>query len=171
VKEYDGKVRVVFKNMVVHPQVVMDAHKAGCAAGKQQKFIAYKDAFWEKAFLPYASARDPSKLGKDNIMAIAKDIGLDTTKLEADMNGEDCNKQIQDDMQELSKFHVNATPSFFINGKFIGGALPKDQFKKVIDERLAEFQKSGVPAAEYYDKEIFAKGEKQFRSKMDPKPN
>ena len=108
-KEYDGKVRVVFKNMVVHPQVVMDAHKAGCAAGKQQKFIAYKDAFWEKAFLPYASARDPSKLGKDNIMAIAKDIGLDTAKLEADMNGEDCNKQIQDDMQELQKFHVNAT--------------------------------------------------------------
>ena len=30
-KEYNGKVRVVFKNMVVHPQVVTGAHLAGCA--------------------------------------------------------------------------------------------------------------------------------------------
>ena len=157
--------------MVVHPQVVMDAHKAGCAAGKQQKFIAFKDAFWEKAFAPYAAARDPSKLGKDNIMAIAKDLGLDTAKLESDMNSDDCNKQIQDDMQELSKFHVNATPSFFINGQFVGGALPKEQFKKIIDDKLALAEKSGVSGAEYYDKEIMGKGEKQFRSKMDPKPN
>ena len=43
-KDYDGKVRVVFKNMVVHPQVVTRAHLAGCAAGKQGKFIAYKEA-------------------------------------------------------------------------------------------------------------------------------
>ena len=40
--------------MVVHPQVVMDAHKAGCAAAKQGKFVAFKNAFWEKAFDPYA---------------------------------------------------------------------------------------------------------------------
>ncbi len=45
VKEYGGKVRVVFKNLVVHPQVVMTAHKAGCAAAKQQKFAAFKNAF------------------------------------------------------------------------------------------------------------------------------
>ncbi|MCX5748228.1 MAG: thioredoxin domain-containing protein, partial [Proteobacteria bacterium] len=32
VKEYDGKVRVVFKDMVVHPQVATDGHLASCAA-------------------------------------------------------------------------------------------------------------------------------------------
>ena len=164
-KEYDGKVRVVFKNMVVHPQVVMDAHKAGCAAGKQQKFIAYKDAFWEKAFLPYASARDPSKLGKDNIMAIAKDLGLDTAKLEADMNGEDCNKQIQDDMQELSKFHVNATPSFFINGHHIDGAIDKAAFSSAIDEQLKVVQGSGVSCEQYYEKKVMGEGEKTFKAR------
>ena len=170
VKDYQGKVRVVYKNFVVHPQVATDAHLASCAAAKQGKYLAFKDAFWEKAFLPYASARDPSKLGKDNIMVIAKDLGLDTGKLEADMKSDECQKQIQGDMQDLAPFNVNATPTFFINGQFVGGALPKEQFKKIIDEKLAIAEKSGVPGSEYYAKEILGKGEKKFRSKMDPKP-
>jgi protein-disulfide isomerase len=164
-------VRVVFKNLVVHPQVVMTAHKAGCAAAKQQKFAAFKNAFWDKAFGPYAATRDDTKLGEANIMVIAKDIGLDTAKLKADMDSPDCKQQIERDMQELSKFHVNATPSFFINGKHVGGALPKEQFKAIIDERLKVAEASGVSGAEYYDKEVMGKGEKQFRSSVDPKPN
>jgi protein-disulfide isomerase len=162
---------VVFKNMVVHPQVVMTAHKAGCAAAKQQKFVEFKNAFWDKAFGPYASAHDPSKLGEDNIMAIAKDLGLDTAKLKADMTSPDCQAQVDKDMQDLAKFHVNSTPTFFINGKHVGGALPKEGFKQIIDERLKVAEASGVPGAEYYEKEVMGKGEKQFRSKVDPKPN
>lgn len=170
-KEYDGKVRVVFKNMVVHPQVVTTAHKAGCAAGKQQKFVAFKDAFWEKGYGAYSSSHDAAKLGEENIMAIAKDIGLDTAKLKADMNSADCQAALDNDMRELQKFHVNSTPSFFINGKHLGGALPKEQFKAIIDERLKVAEASGVSGADYYEREIMGKGEKQFRSKMDPKPN
>ena len=161
----------MFKNMVVHPQVVTDAHKAGCAAGKQGKFVQFKNAFWDKAFAPYASAHDPSKLGVDNIMAIAKDIGLDTAKLKTDMESADCKAQIDNDMAELAKFHVNSTPSFFINGRPLNGALPKEQFKQIIDDRLKVAEASGVPGASYYEKEVIGKGEKQFRSKVDPKPN
>jgi protein-disulfide isomerase len=160
-------VRVVFKNLVVHPQVVTDAHHAGCAAAKQGKFVEFKNAFWEKAFGPYAAQRDQSKLGVENIMAIAKDIGLDTEKLKADMNGPDCKAFVQADMAELAKFRVNSTPSFFINGKPINGALPKEAFKQAIDEKLKVAEASGVPGASYYDKEIMGKGEKQFRSKSN----
>ena len=170
-KEYEGKVRVVFKNMVVHPQVVMDAHKAGCAAAKQGKFVPFKNAFWDKAFDPYAAAQDLSKLGMDSILAIAKAIGLDTAKLKADMESPACKAQIDSDMAELAKFHVNATPFFFINGKVVSGAQPKEAFKQVIDERLKVAQASGVAGADYYAREVMGKGEKQFRSKMDPKPH
>jgi protein-disulfide isomerase len=156
--------------MVVHPQIVMDAHKAGCAAAKQGKFIAYKNAFWDKAFGPYSTQHDPSKLGLENIMAIAKDLGLDTAKLKTDMESADCKALVDGDMAEMQKFHVNSTPSFFINGKHLNGALPKDAFKKIIDERLAVAEASGVPAASYYEKEVMGKGDKQFRSKVDRKP-
>ncbi|HEY0190268.1 MAG TPA: thioredoxin domain-containing protein [Kofleriaceae bacterium] len=169
VKEYNGKVRVVYTNMLVHPPA-KDAHLASCAAAKQGKYNEFKHAFWEKGFLPYAEARDPSKLGEENILVIAKGIGLDTDKLKTDMHAPECEARIKADMEELKKFHVNATPTFFINGKHVGGALPKEQFKQIIDEKLKEADASGVPGAEYYDKVVIAKGEKQFRSKMDPKP-
>ena len=169
-KEYDGKVRVVFKNMVVHPQVVTDAHKAGCAAAQQGKFVAFKNAFWEKAFDPYAAAQDPAKLGMDNLLAIARDLHLDTARFKADMEGPACKAQVEGDMAELAKFHVDATPSFFINGKPLNGALPKEQFKQLIDERIKVAQASGVAGADYYAKEVMAKGAKQFRSKQDSKP-
>jgi predicted DsbA family dithiol-disulfide isomerase len=102
---------------------------------------------------------------------IAKDLGLDTARLKTDMNSPECQARIQSDMQEMTKFHVNATPAFFINGKHIGGALPKEQFKQIIDEQLKIAEASGVSGADYYDKVVLAKGEKQFRSKLDPKPN
>jgi protein-disulfide isomerase len=157
--------------MIVHPQVVTDAHKAGCAAAKQQKFVPFKDAVWEKAFIPYQAGHDPSKLGLDNLLVIAKDLGLDTARLKADMESPECQAQIAKDMEELAKFHVNATPTFFINGQHVGGALPKEGFKKIIDERLRIAEASGVAGADYYEKEVMGKGEKQFRSKLDPKPN
>jgi len=170
VKDYNGKVRVVYANMVVHPPA-KPAHLASCAAAKQGKYKEFKDAFWEKGFLPYASARDPSKLGEDNIMVIAKGVGLDTAKLKTDMSSPECEARIQSDMAEMSKFHVNATPTFFINGKHVGGALPKEGFKHIIDAQLKIAEASGVPGGDYYDKVVLAKGEKQFRSKADPKPN
>ncbi len=166
VKEYDGKVRVVYKDMVVHPQVATPAHLAACAAAKQGKYLAYKNLIWEKGFKPYAAGRDATKLGEENLMVLAKEAGLDTAKLKADMAGSECQAVIQADMQELAKFKVNSTPTFFVNGIHIGGALPKEEFKKIIDERLKVAEASGVSGAEYYDKEVLGKGVPQFRSKV-----
>lgn len=152
-KEYDGKVRVVFKNMVVHPQV-MNAHLAGCAAGKQGKFQKFKALFWEKGF----KAR---KMDDENIEAIAKEAGLNMDKFKTDMTG-DCKAFVQNDMNELQKFKVNSTPTFFVNGTHVGGALPKESFKQMIDEKL----KIADGQADYYDKVIMATGVKQFQSKV-----
>jgi len=73
-------------------------------------------------------------------------------------------------MAELARWHVNATPTFFINGKPISGALPKEELVQLIDEQLKIVEASGVPGADYYQKVVLGKGEKQFRSKGDPRP-
>ena len=169
-KEYKGKVRVVYKNLVVHPQAVQAAHMATCAAGLQKKFIEFKDQFWEKGFNAYAQTRDQSKLGEPTILQIAQDLGLDMNKFKADMVGETCQQRLSADMAEMEKFHVNATPAFFINGQLIIGGLGKEDFKQIVDEKLKIAEASGVPAKDYYEKEIMGKGEKVFRAKKDPKP-
>lgn len=170
VKDYGGKVRVVYKNFVVHPDTVMEAHLGSCAAARQGKFMAYKKAFWEKGFNAYAQTRDPSKMGGENLRAIAKSVGLDVAKWETDLKGPACQAVIQNDMQELNKFGVNGTPAFFINGMMIPGGIDEGTFHQIIDEKLKIAEASGVPGSEYYQREIFEKGEKKFRSKLDPKP-
>jgi protein-disulfide isomerase len=156
-------------NMVVHPDAVQMAHQYGCAAAKQHKFVEYKHAFWEKGFGPYAQSggKDRSALGEGNILQFSAELGLDTQKLKADANSADCKQRVEEDAAELRKFHVNGTPAFFINGKHIGGGIPKEAFKEIIDEKLAIAEKSGVSGAEYYEKEIMGKGVHQFRSKKD----
>ncbi len=170
VKDYGGKVRVVYKNFVVHPDTVMEAHLGSCAAAKQGKFLAYKHAFWEKGFNAYAASRDPSKMSGANLREIAKSVGLDVAKWEADLKGPECQQFVQNDMGELNKFGVNGTPAFFINGLMIPGGIDEGTFHQIIDEKLKIAEASGVSGAEYYQKEIFEKGEKKFRSKRDPKP-
>jgi protein-disulfide isomerase len=172
VEMYSGKVRVVYKNLVVHPDSALPGHLASCAAAKQGKYLAFKDAFWEKAFTPYAQSRgqDATKMQKENILAFSKDLGLDTAKLATDMDSDECKMLLKNDQEELEAFQVGSTPTFFVNGRIISGALPVEAFKQIIDEELKKVEQSGVAPADYYEKVVVAKGEKKFRSKKDPKP-
>ena len=147
--------------MVVHPQQVAKAHLAGCAAAKQGKWKEFHKAFWENGYKPYQEKRDMSFLGEENVYKIAGDIGLDVERLKSDMAG--CQQFIEADEAELRKFKVNGTPAFFVNGEFIGGGIPKEAFKQYIDPKLALAEKSGVPGAEYYEKEVRGKGEKSVQ--------
>ena len=139
--------------MVVHPQV-MNAHLAGCAAGRQKKFPQFKAGWWEKGY----KAR---KMDDASIQEIAKGVGLDMARFNSDKDSDYCKGLVQGDMAELQKFRVNSTPSFFVNGTHVGGALPKENFKQMIDEKL----KTADGKADYYDSVVMATGSKQFKSK------
>ncbi|HSN29734.1 MAG TPA: thioredoxin domain-containing protein, partial [Kofleriaceae bacterium] len=72
-----------------------------------------------------------------------------------------CQAAVTAENAEMAKFGVGATPSFFINGRYLAGALPIDQFEKVIDEEMAKADaaiKSGVKPEQYYDTQIVGKG-------------
>ena len=170
-KEYGGKVRVVYMDRVVH-ELAEKAHLAACAAGRQGKYLAFKDAFWDKGYGPYAASggRDRAGFELDALVALAKDVGLDVARFKADLTGPACTELLGRERIELDKFRVDGTPTLFVNGLYISGGLPKDALRTIIDARLKVAEASGVPGAQYYDREILGKGEKQFRSKKDAKP-
>lgn len=171
VKDYPGKVRVIYKNLVVHPQQVARAHLAGCAAALQGKFVEWQNAWWDKAWNPYTQSRDAKLLSEEGFMAWVPSIGLDPRKLKADMDGQQCQQLIAADAAELRKFRVGSTPSFFINGRYSAGAMDLGSFKQIVERELKAAEASGLPASEFYDKVILGKGEKQFRAAGAPKPN
>ena len=89
----------------------------------------------------------------------ARDAKLDLEKLKREMPA--CAKAVQDDMAELQRVPVGATPTFFINGHPLIGAMPIDQFETIIDDALRaahEAIANGANAATYYNDFVLAKG-------------
>jgi protein-disulfide isomerase len=169
-KKYGNDLRIVYKQFVVHPQVATAGALAFCAAAKQGKAHEMDVALWEKGFKNHQFDKDSvgeggtsqkcweSEAGCPVVLGFAKDLGLDETKMKADMKT--CQQQIQKDMRELQALGVGATPSFFINGRFMSGAMPIDNFTALIDEELKKANQSGIPAAQYYQKAVIERGQK-----------
>jgi len=68
-------------------------------------------------------------------------------------------------MRELQMFGVAATPSFFINGRFMSGAMPIENFSALIDEELAKAEAriaQGTPKRRYYQQWVLDEGLKSL---------
>lgn len=161
-KKYGNDLRIVTKHMVVHPNTAMSGALAFCAASKQGKGHEIDKLIWEKGFK--ARKFDPdncwtSDAGCPLMNSFAQELGLDANKFKSDMKS--CTSHVQKDMAELRKFGVGATPAFFINGRFISGAVPLDNFTRVIDEELKKANEriqQGTPQAQYYQQWVIDKG-------------
>lgn len=161
-KKYGNDLRIVTKHMVVHPNTAMSGALAFCAASKQGKGHEIDKLIWEKGFK--ARKFDPdncwtSDAGCPLMTSFAQELGLDVNRFKSDMKS--CVSHVQKDMAELRKFGVGATPSFFINGRFISGAVPLDNFTTVIDEELKKANEriqQGTPQAQYYQQWVIDKG-------------
>ena len=176
-KKYGNDVRVVYKQFVVHPQVATAGALAFCAASRQGKAIEMDRLLWEKGFKQRQFDKDAageggqpggkcwdSAAGCPVVLGFAQELGLDQNKMKADMK--ECNALIQKDMRELQSLGVGATPSFFINGRFVAGAMPIDNFTSLIDEELKKANEriqQGTPQKDYYQQWVIDKGLKTLQ--------
>ncbi len=77
-----------------------------------------------------------AKSASEAFVGYAKGLKLDTKKFEACLADGKYATLVNDDMNAASALGVNATPGFFVNGKFVGGAYPYESFKEIIDKEL-----------------------------------
>lgn len=151
-EHYGNKVKLVFKHYVVHPGRATIPALAACAAQQQNKFAE----MYKKIFSKFG------RFGKDVMEGYAKELGLNMAKFKSDMDGV-CKKRIRQDQMELARVGARGTPSFFINGRFLGGNRPFPHFKRLIDEELKKAQeavKKGTPVSKLYDEMVIKKGKK-----------
>lgn len=162
-KKYGADLRVAYKSFVVHPKIATAAAIGACAAAHQGKFHEMAELLWVKAF-------DARQFDQPNIDAVAKDAKLDMKRYQADVAGP-CPAEVKAENAEMTKFGVGATPSFFINGRFMSGAQPIESFSALIDEELAKASdavKSGVKPEKLYDSEVVGKGLKELAPPPTP---
>jgi hypothetical protein len=77
-----------------------------------------------------------------------------------------CPKLVQEDQASVAKLGTTGTPAFYINGRYLSGAQPIDQFKTLIDEELKRanerIAKGEATVAGYYDEFVLKRGLKEL---------
>ncbi|MBW2386055.1 MAG: DsbA family protein [Deltaproteobacteria bacterium] len=126
-EEYPNDVKIVFKHLPlsIHPKA-QGAHAAAEAAHQQGKF-------WEMHDKIFADQR---QLTESKYIEYAGEIGLDVDRFKKDMASAEVKKRVAADSAEAARLGVTGTPGFFINGKFVSGAKPFSEFKRIIDGQL-----------------------------------
>jgi protein-disulfide isomerase len=128
IKQYSQQVRFVFRNFPltqIHPHAMHAAEVAVCAQ-QQGKFWPMHDALYA----------DNAPLSDASLRALATQVGLDSQKFENCVRSEVPVKAIEADTQAGEKLGVEATPTLFIDGRYINGDVPRAQLVSVIEDEL-----------------------------------
>jgi protein-disulfide isomerase len=123
-----GKVRLVFRHfpLPMHKNAPKAAEAAACADA-QGKFFAMHDQLFDHA----------RELEADKLPGYAEAVGLDMAKFNACLQSGEMAKVVERDGAAAEALGVSSTPTFFINGRELAGALPPEEFQRIIDEELA----------------------------------
>ncbi len=128
--KYEGKVRFVFRHFPldrIHPQA-RGASEAAACAGEQGKFWEYHAALFA----------EDAQLDVAGLEVAGTKAGLDAAAFKTCVSERKTQALVEADLKAGEAAGVTGTPAFFINGIPLRGALPIDEFQKVIDAELAE---------------------------------
>jgi protein-disulfide isomerase len=149
-KEYGDRVRIIYKDYPlaeIHPWATHAAVNANCLAAQNG------DAYWDFADYMHANQREVnSEKGRDAQLAALDKIALlqgqkhnlDLAKLQACLKAQD-DKTVKASLREGDSLGVSATPTLFVNGEKVDGALPVEELRAVFDRALEQAGVS-VPA-------------------------
>jgi protein-disulfide isomerase len=125
-----GKVRWVFVNyplIRLHKNAVAAAQIAMCAA-RQDKFWPVHDRLYERQS-QWASLDQPW----DALIALADSAGTRHDSLVACVSSRATVEEIARDAQGAERAGATATPSFYIEGGLADGAIPPEDFSRILD--------------------------------------
>lgn len=131
--DFNGKVFYVYRMFplpTLHKNALISS-QAGYAAYKQGKFFQMDDYLFNKQ-TEWADLSDPTTSFTD----YAKLLKLDVNKFTTDMNSDEAKNYVADSENQATSAGVNATPTFFVNGRQITNPASYDEFKKIIQDEL-----------------------------------
>jgi protein-disulfide isomerase len=147
---YGAKVRFVFKHnpLSMHRHAVLAATLAEEARlqGGDERFWAVHDRLFE---LP---AIDAAALAQ-----AATDLGLNEEALKTAITSGRHLGRIRRDQALMASLGATGTPTFFVNGRKVVGAVPFERIRVVVDEELARAEalaRSGVARRDVYARTI-----------------
>lgn len=118
----DPRVRVVYKDFPILGEPSELAAKAALASQAQGKHQVFHEAL-------FASHAD---MTKEDILKIAAGVGLDATRLEADMANPEWQAVIEKNRTLAHELGISGTPGFIVGTELVPGALDLNGLKELI---------------------------------------
>ncbi|MFZ0799653.1 MAG: thioredoxin domain-containing protein [Terriglobales bacterium] len=150
-KEYGDRVLFIYKDYPleeIHPWAVHAAVNANCLGAQNI------DAYWDYADYLHGNqhaisgekGRDGQNTELDRLATLqAQKHNLDIAKLQACVKAQD-EKAVRTSMREGDNVGVEATPTMFVNGQKLDGAVPGDEVRLALDQALKD---AGVAPPEH----------------------
>jgi len=133
-KNYDGKVRLVYRDYPFQTSGSVVAALAGQCMNEQGKF-------WEFHDLTF---KNQQALTREQFITYAQQLGVDVASFTTCLDSQKYMDKVKKDVADAQTLGVNGTPAFFVNGRFISGAQPYTVFASYIDEELGKKAESPV---------------------------
>jgi len=142
-KEYGDRITFIYKDyplVEIHPWATHAAVDANCLAAQNN------DAYWDFADYIHANQHEVSneKTPLARLDALDKlamlqgqKHNLDTVKLQSCIKAQD-DSAVKASMKEAESVGVEATPTMFINGEKIDGAVPPSELRAALDRALRD---------------------------------
>jgi protein-disulfide isomerase len=129
-----GKLQVVFRNFAfLTPESEPAAQAVECALDQgADKFWAYHDLLFSM------QGRGGAALSNTSLKAYAGQLGLDTTAFDKCLDSGAKAALVEADHQDGVSQGVTGTPTWFINGEVMPGALPENELRQVFDLALSK---------------------------------
>jgi protein-disulfide isomerase len=127
VKKYPQKIRVFFKHLPFHEMSKMEAMYFEAIA------VQSVENAWKFHDIAFDRREDIMKDKESALQEIVNLLGVDDARLKKDIVSKDLADLIGEDMKEARSYGFDATPSFLINGVSMIGAVPLEEFERVID--------------------------------------
>jgi len=129
-----GKVKLVFRDFPLnqHPEAVLAAMAVNCAHD-QNKYWEYHDKVFREQ---YNKGDDIVRFKAADLKKWAKETKLDPAKFDQCLDSEKYRNEVLKDRMDGEAAGVQGTPTFFINGRVMGGAQQYVEYKKLIDDLL-----------------------------------
>lgn len=124
-----GKVRYIFREFPLNSPAFAVAMVARCAPADRYFDVVHAYFRSQEKWLMQSDL-------KAGIMAVAKDFGFTDQSFDACVANQALFEAISEVRDRGSAFGVQATPTFFINGKKFQGALTLDELDKAIEPLL-----------------------------------
>jgi protein-disulfide isomerase len=136
--QFGSQVSIVYKDfpLPMHPLAAKAAEAARCA-GAQGKFWEFHDLLFQT-----------KRLQMSDLKQQASTLKLDTVRFEQCLNSGEQATGVKRDTQEGQRLGLAGTPSFFINGHFMSGAVGYMKLRETVLQELTALHSGKKQSAE-----------------------